>query len=239
MKGEGRSRKRLWNEEEDRILMDFVRVHGKGKWNRAAKMTGLNRCGKSCRLRWNNYLSPSVKGGDFSQEEEDLILRLHNLLGNRWSLIAGRLPGRTDNQVKNHWNSHLSKKLRHEHGHERVKHKHLCDEVIAPSKTESAVGENPPRTAHVDTSWDWEKPTAHNNFGGSQPISTTDGGSRQAMGPDFRAEAVEMDNAWDPMRSFDNWPQPDYEDIDIYAPPLADGIERMDECFLDFILHGL
>ncbi|KAK6922180.1 SANT/Myb domain [Dillenia turbinata] len=72
---------------------------------------GLKRCGKSCRLRWMNYLSPNVKHGDFSLEEEELIIRLHKLLGNRWSLIAGRVPGRTDNQVKNHWNSHLCKKI--------------------------------------------------------------------------------------------------------------------------------
>ncbi|KAK6249482.1 hypothetical protein QUC31_006993 [Theobroma cacao] len=104
-------KKGLWTVEEDRILMDYVRVHGKGKWNRIPKITGLKRCGKSCRLRWINYLSPGVKRGDFSEEENDLIIRLHNLLGNRWSLIAGRVPGRTDNQVKNHWNTHLSKKL--------------------------------------------------------------------------------------------------------------------------------
>ncbi|CAN6578340.1 unnamed protein product [Malus baccata var. baccata] len=81
-----------------------------------AKANGIvsiksQRCGKSCRLRWMNYLSPNVKRGDFSEEEDDLIIRLHKLLGNRWSLIAGRVPGRTDNQVKNHWNTHLSKKL--------------------------------------------------------------------------------------------------------------------------------
>ncbi|KAF7135716.1 hypothetical protein RHSIM_Rhsim08G0171500 [Rhododendron simsii] len=104
-------KKGLWAEEEDRVLMEYVRVHGKGRWNRVAQTTGLKRCGKSCRLRWINYLSPSIKHGDFSEEEDDLIIRLHNLLGNRWSLIAGRVPGRTDNQVKNHWNTHLSKKL--------------------------------------------------------------------------------------------------------------------------------
>ncbi|PRQ17312.1 putative transcription factor MYB-HB-like family [Rosa chinensis] len=114
MEGSGRNhgyKKGLWTAEEDRILTEYIRVHGKGKWNRVTKVTGLKRCGKSCRLRWMNYLSPTVKRGDFSEEENDLIIRLHNLLGNRWSLIAGRVPGRTDNQVKNHWNSHLSKKL--------------------------------------------------------------------------------------------------------------------------------
>ncbi|KAF2306915.1 hypothetical protein GH714_022505 [Hevea brasiliensis] len=58
-----------------------------------------------------NYLRPSVKRGRIAPDEEDLILRLHRLLGNRWSLIAGRIPGRTDNEIKNYWNTHLSKKL--------------------------------------------------------------------------------------------------------------------------------
>ncbi|URE36281.1 Myb-like DNA-binding domain [Musa troglodytarum] len=72
--------------------------------------SGINRCGKSCRLRWLNYLRPGIKRGNISEEEDDLIIRLHNLLGNRWSLIAGRLPGRTDNEIKNHWNTHLCKR---------------------------------------------------------------------------------------------------------------------------------
>ncbi|XP_010525258.1 PREDICTED: transcription factor WER-like [Tarenaya hassleriana] len=104
-------KKGLWTVEEDRILTDYVKAHGKGHWNRIAKKTGLKRCGKSCRLRWMNYLSPNVKKGNFTDQEEDLIVRLHKLLGKRWSLIAKRVPGRTDNQVKNYWNTHLSKKL--------------------------------------------------------------------------------------------------------------------------------
>ncbi|XP_010557600.1 PREDICTED: transcription factor MYB82-like isoform X1 [Tarenaya hassleriana] len=73
-------------------------------------VSGLKRGGKSCRLRWKNYLRPNIKRGGMSPEEEDLIIRMHKLLGNRWSLIAGRLPGRTDNEVKNYWNTHLNKK---------------------------------------------------------------------------------------------------------------------------------
>jgi len=74
-------------------------------------VVGLKRCGKSCRLRWLNYLRPDIKRGNICPAEEELIIRLHRLLGNRWSLIAGRLPGRTDNEIKNYWNTHLSKKL--------------------------------------------------------------------------------------------------------------------------------
>ncbi|GAY36376.1 hypothetical protein CUMW_021740 [Citrus unshiu] len=111
MKAENEYKKGLWTQEEDRILLEYIRVHGRGRWNRIHKVTGLKRCGKSCRLRWLNYLSPNVKHGEFTEEEENLIIRLHDLLGNRWSLIAGRVPGRTDNQVKNHWNTHLCKKL--------------------------------------------------------------------------------------------------------------------------------
>uniref|UniRef100_A0A7N1A901 Uncharacterized protein n=1 Tax=Kalanchoe fedtschenkoi TaxID=63787 RepID=A0A7N1A901_KALFE len=108
---EDRVRKGLWSVEEDQMLLDYVNTHGKGHWNRVSRKTGLKRSGKSCRLRWMNYLSPSVKRERFTEDEDDLIIRLHKLLGNRWALIAGRVPGRTDNQVKNYWNTHLSKKL--------------------------------------------------------------------------------------------------------------------------------
>ncbi|CAN1227894.1 Transcription factor MYB1, partial [Linum perenne] len=75
-------------------------------------VSGLNRCRKSCRLRWLNYLKPNIKRGEFQEDEIDLMIRLHKLLGNRWSLIAGRLPGRTANDVKNYWNTHQMKKKR-------------------------------------------------------------------------------------------------------------------------------
>ncbi|XVF61895.1 hypothetical protein PTKIN_Ptkin08bG0171300 [Pterospermum kingtungense] len=100
-----------WSLQEDTILTNYIELHGEGKWRTLPQKAGLNRCGKSCRLRWMNYLRPGIKRGNISPEEEDLIIRLHRLLGNRWSLIAGRLPGRTDNEIKNYWNSVLSKKL--------------------------------------------------------------------------------------------------------------------------------
>ncbi|KAJ6696136.1 TRANSCRIPTION FACTOR MYB8-RELATED-RELATED [Salix koriyanagi] len=104
--------KGAWTAEEDRKLAEVIAIHGARRWKTVAAKAALNRCGKSCRLRWLNYLRPNIKRGNISDQEEDLILRLHKLLGNRWSLIAGRLPGRTDNEIKNYWNSHLSKKIK-------------------------------------------------------------------------------------------------------------------------------
>ncbi|KAE9622205.1 hypothetical protein Lal_00032703 [Lupinus albus] len=100
-----------WTEEEDHMLKKCIEQYGEGKWHRVPLLAGLNRCRKSCRLRWLNYLRPNIKRGRFGEEEIEMIIKLHKLLGNRWSLIAGRLPGRTANDVKNYWNCHLSKKL--------------------------------------------------------------------------------------------------------------------------------
>nr|AHJ80988.1 anthocyanin-activating R2R3 MYB transcription factor [Erythranthe lewisii] len=104
-------RKGAWSPEEDVLLRKCIENYGEGKWHLVPLRAGLNRCRKSCRLRWMNYLKPNIKRGQFNNDEVDLIIRLHKLLGNRWSLIAGRLPGRTANDVKNVWNSQIEKKL--------------------------------------------------------------------------------------------------------------------------------
>ncbi|KAL8107866.1 transcription factor MYB102-like [Apium graveolens] len=100
-----------WTTEEDQKLVDYIREHGYGNWRTLPKNAGLERCGKSCRLRWTNYLRPDIKRGRFSLEEEEAIIQLHSVLGNKWSTIAARLPGRTDNEIKNYWNTHIRKRL--------------------------------------------------------------------------------------------------------------------------------
>ncbi|CAL4999446.1 unnamed protein product [Urochloa decumbens] len=100
-----------WTQEEDEKLLQYIQKNGHGSWRTLPRLAGLNRCGKSCRLRWTNYLRPDIKRGKFSQEEEQTILHLHSVLGNKWSAIAAHLPGRTDNEIKNFWNTHLKKRL--------------------------------------------------------------------------------------------------------------------------------
>ncbi|XP_010268044.1 PREDICTED: myb-related protein P-like [Nelumbo nucifera] len=104
-------KKGRWTAEEDEILVKYIQANGEGSWRSLPKNAGLLRCGKSCRLRWINYLRSDLKRGNITPEEEDLIIKLHSALGNRWSLIAGHLPGRTDNEIKNYWNSHLSRRI--------------------------------------------------------------------------------------------------------------------------------
>ncbi|XP_074571855.1 transcription factor MYB74-like [Curcuma longa] len=134
-------RKGLWSPEEDEKLIRHIAKYGHGCWSSVPKQAGLQRCGKSCRLRWINYLRPDLKRGTFSEEEEALIVDLHALMGNRWSQIAARLPGRTDNEIKNFWNSCLKKKLR-QRGIDPCTHEPLAEASSEPSPDEPA-GELP------------------------------------------------------------------------------------------------
>ncbi|KAF5742479.1 transcription factor GAMYB-like [Tripterygium wilfordii] len=101
-----------WTSAEDAILIDYVKKHGEGNWNAVQKHLGLLRCGKSCRLRWANHLRPNLKKGAFTQEEEQLIIELHAKMGNKWARMAAHLPGRTDNEIKNYWNTRIKRRQR-------------------------------------------------------------------------------------------------------------------------------
>uniref|UniRef100_A0A0E0L590 Uncharacterized protein n=1 Tax=Oryza punctata TaxID=4537 RepID=A0A0E0L590_ORYPU len=161
-------RKGLWSPEEDEKLYNHIIRHGVGCWSSVPKLAGkhsnatptarsiaiadlasligliwfwvgrLQRCGKSCRLRWINYLRPDLKRGSFSQQEEDLIVALHEILGNRWSQIASHLPGRTDNEIKNFWNSCLKKKLR-QRGLDPATHKPIAAAAAAAATSSASV----------------------------------------------------------------------------------------------------
>ncbi|CAM0879749.1 unnamed protein product [Alopecurus aequalis] len=105
-----KERKGLWSPEEDERLYSRITQHGVSTWGSVAQLAGLRRSGKSCRLRWMNYLRPDLKKEPISKREEETIISLQKSLGNRWSVIAGKMPGRTDNEIKNYWNSRFRKR---------------------------------------------------------------------------------------------------------------------------------
>ncbi|XP_015936032.1 transcription factor MYB102-like [Arachis duranensis] len=128
-----------WTPEEDLKLVHYIQKHGPGNWRSLPKNAGLQRCGKSCRLRWTNYLRPDIKRGRFSFEEEETIIQLHSFMGNKWSAIAARLPGRTDNEIKNYWNTHIRKRLLRM-GIDPVTHAPRLDLLDMSSVLRSALG---------------------------------------------------------------------------------------------------
>ncbi|KAK9743289.1 hypothetical protein RND81_03G229600 [Saponaria officinalis] len=173
--------KGAWTKDEDQRLIDYIRVHGEGCWRSLPKSAGLLRCGKSCRLRWINYLRPDLKRGNFTEEEDELIIKLHSLLGNKWSLIAGRLPGRTDNEIKNYWNTHIKRKLI-SRGVDPQTHRPLTTAAATPTV---------PTTATTTTTIKTVKVKSESNEGGGTCNSgtTTDDGQ---MGQ-FKAHEIDLE----------------------------------------------
>ncbi|KAK6925036.1 SANT/Myb domain [Dillenia turbinata] len=139
-----------WTPEEDEKLLAYIQKYGHGRWRSVPPKAGLQRCGKSCRLRWNNYLRPDIKRGGFSLQEEQTIIQLHALLGNRWSAIAAKLPKRTDNDIKNYWNTHI-KKVLNKRGIDPVTHKLKSATVLTSANGDAKAA------AHLSHMAQWEK----------------------------------------------------------------------------------
>ncbi|KAG6472762.1 transcription factor MYB35-like [Zingiber officinale] len=150
----------LWTPEEDAKLLAYTATHGSGNWTSVPKKAGLRRCGKSCRLRWTNYLRPNLKHDGFTPEEDEKIIALHATIGSRWSVIAKKLPGRTDNDVKNYWNTKLSKKL-YQSGIDPITHRpvsHVMETIRGLQNADVAIGTSispifpQPQLAHGEAS---------------------------------------------------------------------------------------
>ncbi|KAK4746400.1 hypothetical protein SAY87_012712 [Trapa incisa] len=168
-----------WSPEEDQKLVAYIQRYGIWNWNHMADPAGLARTGKSCRLRWMNYLRPNIKHGNFSKEEEETIIKWHQLLGNKWATIAGKLPGRTDSEIKNYWNTRLKK-----HG---ISEK----PVPAPSTDQSAGSQHasvsPPGANLIHDS---DNPSAIKNS--PQETNSTDSGMTTLQESGF--EETKIDN---------------------------------------------
>nr|CAB3452898.1 unnamed protein product [Digitaria exilis] len=158
-----------WSLEEDSKLKEYINKNGTGgNWIALPQKAGLKRCGKSCRLRWLNYLRPNIKHGDFSDDEDRIICNLFATIGSRWSIIAAQLPGRTDNDIKNYWNTKLKKKLMHAlqpytpHNHHSSKKQQLL--FLTASSSAAA----PPGAAPLSSPHDY----FHHYYGGGSYSSS-------------------------------------------------------------------
>ncbi|GAA0175089.1 hypothetical protein LIER_28340 [Lithospermum erythrorhizon] len=151
----------LWSPDEDEKLVNYINTYGQSCWSNVPKLAGLQRCGKSCRLRWINYLRPDLKRGSFSIYEANIIIQLHEILGNKWAQIARHLPGRTDNEVKNFWNSSLKKKLLNQGRNNNNKNHITPTSSILPS---NLLIQNPSNTSSHDNNDIFYSFTQNSNF---------------------------------------------------------------------------
>ncbi|CAL0303926.1 unnamed protein product [Lupinus luteus] len=166
-------KKGTWTPQEDVKLFAYVTKYGHWNWCQLPKFAGLARCGKSCRLRWKNYLKPGIKRGNYTEEEEETIVKLHAKFGNRWSKIASHLPGRSDNGIKNHWHARLKKQfqdssVRNEKSVESTQERDISFEINDPFHNSS------PSTPQTHDASPSSQQTSLNDFFCSTAESTSD-----------------------------------------------------------------
>ncbi|GMI73554.1 myb domain protein 14, ARABIDOPSIS THALIANA MYB DOMAIN PROTEIN 14 [Hibiscus trionum] len=223
-----------WTPEEDQILIDYINLYGHGNWRALPKQAGLLRCGKSCRLRWTNYLRPDIKRGNFTREEEDTIINLHETLGNRWSAIAARLPGRTDNEIKNVWHTHLKKRLKPNHGsNDNNRQAKAKAKVMTTAHTPGSPPESSSEVSTVTTS--------ENNGNMCATKIETHEDHVSEIDENFWSEVLSADNSSmagdfqvvgsDPQlhhQYFPSSPLPKLEAVNEYGPNIYDSDTNMD-----------
>ncbi|XP_011085743.1 myb-related protein 306-like [Sesamum indicum] len=188
-----------WTPEEDEKLLAYIQQYGHGSWRALPPKAGLQRCGKSCRLRWTNYLRPDIKRGKFSFQEEQTIIQLHALLGNRWSAIATHLPKRTDNEIKNYWNTHLKKRLA-KMGIDPVTHRPKNDTLLSGD----GQSKNAANLSHI-AQWESARLEAEARLARQSKLSSGAGSvnSFQAQSPEFASTSSPIHKPVGPGRCLD------------------------------------
>ncbi|KAH0451321.1 hypothetical protein IEQ34_018620 [Dendrobium chrysotoxum] len=213
-----------WTAEEDKKLVAFILSNGHCCWRAVPKLAGLLRCGKSCRLRWTNYLRPDLKRGLLTDAEEKLVIDLHASLGNRWSKIASKLPGRTDNEIKNHWNTHIKKKLL-KMGIDPVTHKLLNDQTsstvaASPNSTVTDDGKFSKKHEPVDQENAINQTSKEDSTNPQQNCSNFINRDEQVIGLLWDDEMPFTDKLWSSPVSIEAWERSsewllDYQDFGI------------------------